>query len=276
MGAGDICAIPTSPRRRRTRRCVTRTLDPLRPHRVSAAVVLRRDDPASKADLDKMSTALHKLIDEGYPSFTCAATSRRTRRSFRRRRIGHRCRGAPADRIEFGVRGRDAHAARPLPRVDPSKGAGAGALQATDGWSRPVRRRVARGRAAASWIGRGLRDAHRRRLGPAQLLARRREGHPRAGAEGRDRGVPALGLQGGALRRVVPPGRLQRDRSRSRSLARTCVKDAQPISSSRYESSRRARGSMVDVLAISTSAAAVCSEWTSPARAQSSRRTCAG
>ena len=45
---------------------------------------------------------------------------------------------------------------------------------------------------------------------PRGLLRGHREGHPRDGRRGRVRGLPADRLQGDPLRRVVPPGRLER------------------------------------------------------------------
>ena len=45
---------------------------------------------------------------------------------------------------------------------------------------------------------------------PKGFFAGRREGHPRGGRRGRRRRLSALRLQGDALRRLVPPGRLER------------------------------------------------------------------
>ena len=177
-------------------------------------------DPASKADLDKMSTALHKLIDED-PSLHVRrddATHETILSAVGE--SGDRRRGTPAQG-EVRRAGRDAHAARAIPGIDPHEGIGAGPLQAPDRWPRAVRRRVARGRAAAAGIGRRLRYADRRRLGPAQLLAGRREGHPRAGAQGRDRGLPAVGLQGDVFDGSSTRSTRARCRSRSRARSRS-------------------------------------------------------
>ena len=46
---------------------------------------------------------------------------------------------------------------------------------------------------------------------PEGLLRRRREGHPRGGRGRRPRRLSPVRLQGDALRRLVPPGRLERD-----------------------------------------------------------------
>ena len=111
VGAGDICAIPkltaTSTNATLCDKDAPILYDPIAFPPPSFSVAI---DPASKADLDKMSTALHKLIEED-PSLR-----------FQRRR-----RGAPAEG-EVRRAGRHAHAARPVPRVDPRKGAGPGPL----------------------------------------------------------------------------------------------------------------------------------------------------
>ena len=65
VGAGDICAIPkltaTSTNATLTDKDAPILYDPIAFPPPSFSVAI---DPASKADLDKMSTALHKLIDE--------------------------------------------------------------------------------------------------------------------------------------------------------------------------------------------------------------------
>ncbi len=59
-------------------------------------------------------------------------------------------------------------------------------------------------------VGRRVRDEGRRRVGAAPVLGGHREGRARRRREGPDRGLPGHRLQGHAVRRLVPHGRLRR------------------------------------------------------------------
>ena len=153
VGAGDICAIPkltaTSTNATLTRQGRT---DPLRPHRLPAAVLLRgdrsREQGRPRQDVDRAAQAHRRG-----PVTPCAPRRRDPRDDpVRGRRVGHRRRRAPAQG-EVRRPGRDAHAARAVPRIDPHESIGAGTVQAPDRRPRAVRGRVARGRAAAAGSG---------------------------------------------------------------------------------------------------------------------------
>ena len=108
-------------------------------------------------------------------------------------------------------RRRDAQAAaRPLPRDDRRAGRGARPPQEADRRPRPVRRLQDQGRAAAARRRLRVRRRDLRRLDPAPVRAGRREGHP-GGADARLPGRLSDGrLPRHRLRRLVPPGRLER------------------------------------------------------------------
>ena len=118
----------------------------------------------------------------------------------------------------FGVEIDHAPAARAVLRGDPQGGARARPLQEADRRPRPVRRLPHRGRAAAGARGLRVRRQDRRRRHPAELPARRRQGHPGDDAHGRARGLPGDRRARHARRRLVPLRRLVGDGFQDRRL----------------------------------------------------------
>ena len=118
----------------------------------------------------------------------------------------------------------------PVQGDDPRHDQGPRPLQEADRRARHVRRRLAGARAQPGRRRRVRREG-RRRVGAEGLLRRRREGRPRGRRRGRARRLSALRLQGDALRRLVPPGRLER----------AVVQDRRVDGRSRTASTRRSR-----------------------------------
>ena len=97
----------------------------------------------------------------------------------------------------------------PLPRDHPRQRRRPGPPQEADRRSRPVRRHAwSRWSRCERGGGLRVRQRHLRRLGPAQLHSRGREGHHRGRRAGLPGRLPDGGLQGDAVRRPVPRRRL--------------------------------------------------------------------
>ncbi len=88
---------------------------------------------------------------------------------------------------------------------------GPGAAQEADRRPRPVRRLLGAFRAAAAGRRLRVRGRDRRRRDPQQIHSGRGQGHSGGGGARRARRLPAGGLQGGTVRRVVPHGGLERN-----------------------------------------------------------------
>ena len=82
--------------------------------------------------------------------------------------------------------------------TDPPEGRGAGAVRAPDRRPRPVRRRVARGRAGRAGLGRGVRERAEGPGHPPRVRAGGGEGRQGGGGDRRARRLPDGGRQGGA------------------------------------------------------------------------------
>ena len=164
-------------------------------------------EPQSKGDLDKMGPALPADARGGADRPAGAQRDRRAGPADDGRgphRGHHR---APQAQVRRGDR--DPHAQGPVQGDDPRQDPGPRPLQEADRRARHVRRRLAGARAEPRRR-RRVRRAGRRRVGarrassPASRRASARR--PRAAS----RRLSPVRLQGDALRRVVPPGRLER------------------------------------------------------------------
>ena len=164
-------------------------------------------DPVSKGDLDKMGPALQRMLEEE----PTARVERSDTGEQILRAVGEAHVAVITERLKrkFGAAIATRTPDGPLPRDDPRLDQGPRPVQEADRRARHVRRRVDRARAEPRGR-RRVRRQGRRRLGAQGLLRGHREGHPRDGRRGRVRGLPADRLQGDPLRRLVPPGRLER------------------------------------------------------------------
>ena len=164
-------------------------------------------EPQTKADLDKMGPALQRMLEEE----PTVHLERSDVGEQLLRTIGEAQTAVIIERLKrkFGSAIVTRLAEGPLQGDDPRHDQGPRPLQEADRWPRHVRRRVDRARAEPGRRRRVRREG-RRRLGPAPVLPGRREGHPRDRGRGRRRRLPAVRLQGDALRRLVPQRRLER------------------------------------------------------------------
>ena len=110
-------------------------------------------------------------------------------------------------------------------------------------------------------------------VGAQGLLRRRREGHPRGGRRGRPRRLSAVRLQGDAVRRVVPPGRLERAVVQDRGVDGAQGRRPRTPSRRSWSRSWRSRSgsprpTWARSTATSTAAAAGSSGWTPTATMQ--------
>ena len=145
-------------------------------------------EPKAKGDEDKISTALHKLIEED-PSLHFQRDDETNEfHLVRRVAAPRRDRGrAPEEAVRR--RGHPPPAEGPLPRDDQGQGRRARPPQEAVRRPRPVRRLQDQGRAAAARRGLRVRRRHLRRLDPAQLHPGGREGHPGGAAQGLPRRI---------------------------------------------------------------------------------------
>ena len=208
--AGDFVAIP--------RLNGTRTGDTLAPK--GQPVTIPRPDlpapalqvavkPATRADDDKLMSALQRLCDED------PALSREPRRRDAPDHPRRQRRGAPGGhpraagpQVQRPRRARGA--ADPLPRDDHRPGPGRGQAQEAVGWPRPVRHLPPQARAAAP--GRGVRLPRRggRRRHPTPVHPGGREGRDRDHGQRRGVRLPDRRHRRDRRRRQGPFGRLQR------------------------------------------------------------------
>ena len=234
-------------------------------------------EPQTKADLDKMGAALQRMLEEE-PTGAGRAHRRPASRSCATMGEAHIAVIGERLKRKFGAAIVDPHAQGPLQRDDPRQDQGRRPVQEADRRPRDVRRRLAGDRAEPGRR-RRVRRAGRRRLGAQGLLPGRREGHPRGGGRGRRRRLSAVGLPGDALRRLVPPRRLERALVQDRGL--DGAQGRRPPGASRRSSSRSWRSRSASPrrtwarsTATSTAVAAGSSAWTPTAASRSSRRTC--
>ena len=172
-------------------------------------------EPVSKGDLDKMGPALQRLLEEE-PTIRLERTD-----------------AGEQVLVAMG----EAHIAVTLERLKRKFGAAIATKTPKVPYRETIRGKTqAHGRYKKQTGGHGMfgdvwielepnpgggvefAETRRRRLGPEELLPGRRKGDPRDRGRGRARRLPALGLQGDAVRRVVPPGRLERALVQDRSL----------------------------------------------------------
>ncbi len=123
-----------------------------------------------------------------------------------------------ADEGALQRRGQPEAAARALPRDDQGQGAVTRPLQEADRRARPVRRLPHPHRAAAGRRRLRVREPDQGRGDPHRLHPRGREGHRRGDAGRRGGGLPDEGRPRGALRRLLPLGRLLGDGVQDRRL----------------------------------------------------------
>ena len=108
-------------------------------------------------------------------------------------------------------RGEPQAAPHPVPRDHHRAGRGARPPQEADRRPRPVRRLQDPHGADGARQRLRVRRRHLRRLDPAPVRARGREGHPGLADARLPGGLPGRRLQGHRVRRLVPPGGQQRD-----------------------------------------------------------------
>ena len=156
----------------------------------------------TKADEDKLGTALNKLVDEE-PTLllkrddethqTVLYGARRHRRSTSR---------IAKLKDRYNVEAETRRAAHPLPRDDPQDRHGAGPPQEADRRLGPVRRLLAARRAQPRRRLR-VRRRDRRRQDPAPVHPRHRQGRPEHHGRGRARRLPDGRREGRRLRRLA-------------------------------------------------------------------------
>ena len=187
-------------------------------------------EPQTKADLDKMGSALQRMLEEEPSAHVI------------RSETGEQILVAMGDahvavlgerlKRKFGAAIVTKTPRVPLQGDDPRQDPGPRPLQEADRRPRHVRRRLDRDRAEPGRR-RRVRRARGRRHRAQELLPRRREGHPRGGGRRRAGRLPAHRLQGDPVRRLVP----------RRSTPTSCRSRSRPRWRSRRASSSASRPS---------------------------------
>jgi elongation factor G len=174
------------------------------------AVISYAIEPKSRGDEEKISTALPPAAGGGPDDQLHARRADQGAAARRPGTVAHRGHRRQAQ-TPLRRRGDAQAAAHPLPRDDQGDGRGARPPQEADRRPRPVRRLQGEVRAAAERQRLRVRQRHLRRLDPAPVRPGDREGHPGL-ADARLPGrLPDGRLPRQRLRRLVPPGRLQRN-----------------------------------------------------------------
>ena len=169
-------------------------------------------EPKTKADQEKMGIALNRLAQED-PSFRVRTDEESGQTIISG--MGELHLEIIVDRMkrEFGV---EANVGAPQvayrETIKKVLRQGRGQIHQAVGWPRPVRPRLAQGRAERGRQGLRVRRCHQGRLGAARIHPGGAEGHSRNAAERRAGRFPGGRRQGHPVRRLVPRSGLERER----------------------------------------------------------------
>ena len=213
---------PTPPRATRWPPGTPVVVPPPEPPTPVLSIAIR---PKSKADEDKLTTALHRLQDED-PSLRSGATTRPTRpccRAWARPTFDRHRAAAPEVRRRGGDRGRPG----PLPGDDHRPGRGRGQVQEADRRPRPVRGGVLRVEPLERGGGFEFVDAIVGGAIPRQFIPAVEKGVRETMTTGGIYGYPVVDVRVTLLRRQVPRGRLVGDELQDGGLARLPRGDGQ-------------------------------------------------
>ena len=213
------CAPATSPRpwACAKRPPATRICDPDKPIILERMifpepVISQAVEPKTKADQEKMGIALNRLAQED-PSFRVRTDEESGQTIISG--MGELHLEILVDRMkrEFGV---EASVGKPQvayrETIRKVGRLGRGQVRQAVRRPRPVRPRGAQGRAERAGQGLRVRRRHQGRRGAARVHPRGREGPARDAAQRRARRLPGRGREGHAALRLVPRGRLERER----------------------------------------------------------------